>query len=240
MSSGTVLLCAVGIYQPYTVTAVKDGAGNSFTQIAAVNYSGTTGDGQTSLWALATPAGDVGTKPVLTATLAGSGTQFWSMVLQEVSGIQAAADGTAGVSSGVGTGANVACGAYSSASASEYLIALYSDDLNVSFTNVNDPTGSTTYALDANSQGNASNNILAFAYGNSTGGAETATFSFSATNSGNSYGTFLVAFKLAGGGPSAGPAIHLPAQALRARLHSQAQQVSQPGLVYANSVQQVP
>ena len=142
LSSGSVLVVAVTCYQTTTAT-VDDGNGNSFSKLANATIG--TASGEVSLWALATPSGDVGTKPTITATYAATHSQYTGMLIQEVSGIQAVLDGTAGVAGYAGTGPT-GPPSYASSVAGEYLVNIFGDDGY-------DVTASTTggYTLDANS-----------------------------------------------------------------------------------------
>jgi len=204
LSAGTKLIAVVT--GGSVVSSVKDGALNSFTKIISLGLNGNTANGESSVWAMDTPAGDVGTKPTITATEAPSG----SIVIQEVSGLApgntlaAMIDGTASTNSGsFNANGSVACGAYSSAAAGEYLLAVEADSQNStpSGSTTANPTGSTTYTKDAHAQ--TANFIwdAVPAYGNSTGGAETASFGITGVNSATSWATFLVAFKLDSGAP---------------------------------------
>ena len=99
VSAGTKIIVALSTSAPgASVTSVKDGASNSWTQIATVS-EGSYCFG--ALYALDTPAGDVGTKPTITAVLSGGGSSSYLMV-QEVSGLAtgntlaAMCDGTPG------------------------------------------------------------------------------------------------------------------------------------------------
>jgi hypothetical protein len=205
LTSGTKLIAVVTVYTTTTST-VKDGAGNSFTKLAAAALNNSTSaNGELSLWAMDTPAGDAGAQPTITATPV-SATGFYAILIQEVSGLlagntSAMLDGTAGTSFANGS-TSLACGAYSSAAAGEYLIALYGDDQNVDLIKPSSASGSTTYTLDASNI--ASHEAAAAAYGNSTGGAETATFAIPSST--NDQGTILVAFKLASTGTDTSPA----------------------------------
>ena len=155
LSAGTKLIafiCAGGGSNP-EVTAMKDGASNAMTKLGAVLLGGTAANGELSAWAMDTPAGDVGTKPTITPTMAG-GNQSLGIVIQEVSGLLAGnttamIDGTAATSSGsISSNGSVACAAYSTTAAGEYLVALGGDDEASTLTWAN-PTGSTTYTRDA-------------------------------------------------------------------------------------------
>src|SRR4249920_961861 len=107
LSAGTKIVAwvAVSASSPQTVvSSVKDGALNTWTQLAVA--SDNTNDAL-YLFALDTPAGDVGTKPTITATI---GSNFGASILvQEVSGLAAGntsamLDGTAGVNHGTSAG----------------------------------------------------------------------------------------------------------------------------------------
>ena len=204
LTSGSKLIAVVTVFATTTST-VKDGAGNSFTKLASVGLNNNTAsNGELSLWAIDTPAGDAGTTPTITATPA-SASGFYAILIQEVSGLLAGnttamLDGTAGTSF-ANSSTSLACGAYSSTAANEYLVALYGDDQNTDGTIPSSVSGSATYTLDASNLG--SHEAVAIAYGNSTGGAETATFTIPANT--NDQGTILVAFKLAGGTVTSGP-----------------------------------
>jgi hypothetical protein len=201
LSSGTKLLAYVtGVG---TASSVKDAAGNSFTQIVALGLNGSTANGSTSVWAIDTPAGDVGTKPQIKATLTNASA---AIVIQEVSGLAAGStiaamcDGTPVTSTGsFSADGSVACGAYSSSVAGEFLLAFEADSQNSSpsGSTTGTPTGSTTYTKDPHSQ--TANFIwdAVPAYGNSTGGAETASFGITGVSSATAWSTVLVAFKLA-------------------------------------------
>src|SRR5579859_3546791 len=84
LSSGSKIIALVsigGASTAHTVT-VKDGAGNNFIKLAD---TGALTNGNLSLWAIDTPAGDVGTKPTITATIdANAGC---SIVIAEVTGL---------------------------------------------------------------------------------------------------------------------------------------------------------
>lgn len=207
VQSGTKLICVISA-ELGTPSAVQDGSGNSLTLLSSVTFAASGGGtpattGTLTFWAMDTPAGDVGTRPVLTATFTAS--QFLVMTIQEVSGLLAGnttamLDGTPGTSSGAGTGAAVSAGAYTSSAASEYLVAIYGDDSNVTNSTITAVTGSTTYTIDAGSQQNNGSANDTLAYGNSTNGSETASFA-TTTNSGDNYATILVAFKLGAAAP---------------------------------------
>ena len=188
-----------------TTSSVKDGASNSWTAIANEPFTDTqTGDkGNVSIWALDVPAGDVGTKPTITAT-GGSGTVVIGVLACEVSGLLAGnttamADGTAGVSTGGGGQASTTSPTYSSTAANEFLIAVYGDYGNgTTWTNPSGYQGATAGPGSSGAAEGVNDSTdcnIELAYKNSTDGSETA--SFTTTGSSSGYGELLVAFKLA-------------------------------------------
>lgn len=167
LSSTTLLVAVVTVYQD-TTTAVKDAALNSFTKIQAEPLNGSTvTNGELSLWVLATPAGDVGAKPAITATCSTANPAGWGMLIQEVSGLVATADGTAGVATGTN---GTVSPSYTSGAASEYLVSVYGDQQAVAGT----PTlGGSGWTTDTASQSSISNMACCLGYKNSTHAAET-------------------------------------------------------------------
>jgi hypothetical protein len=194
LSSGSVMVAVLGIdinSSTDPVTSIKDTAGNSFTKLTGAQ---TADDSWVEMAYLATPAGDVGTKPTITTIT--TFTNFGiSTVLVEVSGIQAVTDGT--VATHVGGASPATTGTYSSTAANEFLVVAYGDGgYN---TTQSTPSGYT--AASGNQQSNSSAQGSMW-YKNSTNGAET----FSSTLSGASnWGTLIAAFKLSGGGAAALP-----------------------------------
>src|SRR6202035_4100596 len=198
-TAGTKIIAAVGCFlnghAASVITSVQDAASNPLTLIGRVT-TGTTMD--VSLWAMDTPAGDVGIKPAITVTAtAGLGI---SLVVQEVSGLLAGnttamCDGTLASNSGTG-GASTGSPTYSSTASSEYLVSMYGDDGGPE--TWTKPAALTADPNDINSNSFAT---AAIAYGNSTGGAESA--SWALTGTATNWGTLLVAFKLAAGGGAA-------------------------------------
>ena len=82
LTSGTKLIAVVGKNTgAANITSVKDAAGNSFTLLAT---GGTATATCVTLWALDTPAADVGIKPKITA--AGASSNSGLGIIQEVSG----------------------------------------------------------------------------------------------------------------------------------------------------------
>lgn len=204
LSAGTKLIAVTTVFAT-TCPSVKDGANNSFTKLASVLMNNNSGKGEVALWAMDTPAGDVGTTPTITQ---GSGSSFTTLLIQEVSGLlagntSAMLDGTAGTSFAAAS-TSLACGTYGSAAANEYLVAVYGDDQTTGGVHPTAASGSATYTLDAANIASGSAECSAVAYGNSTGGTETCTFTLSSANS-NDQGTIFVAFKLAGGAATPAP-----------------------------------
>jgi hypothetical protein len=148
------------------VTSVKDGAGNTWTLITSYTSNANC---FTGLYALDTPAGDVGAKPALTATIT---TNFGASILvQEVSGLLAGnttamCDGVPAPGHGITSPAS--CGAYTAAVAGEYLMGIYGDPgYAVTIGN------STGWTADAKNVNGSSFATLFVDYKSSTGGAET-------------------------------------------------------------------
>jgi len=187
LSSGTVLLAYVNIWHG-SATAVSDGNGNSFTKLPFSSAGSST---ELTVWALATPAGDVGTKPTISVT--SSASSYWAILIQEVSGIKTSLDGTAGTAGG-GTTASPS---YSSTAINEYLVTVEADNQSATSTpTLNNPSG---WTLDpANCGGNAFVTVNV-AYKKSTGGAESDGW----TGPGSDTETAMVAFQLAASTTSA-------------------------------------
>jgi hypothetical protein len=205
LSAGTKLICLASTGGSGAVTC-KDAAGNSFTQLGSIDLNNSTSNGTLWLFAMDTPAGDVGIAPAITVTRATQ--NFTAMVIQEVAGLAAGntsaamLDGTIATSFGSISSGSQACGAYSSAAASEYLFAGYGDNESHPMT-ITGPTGSTTYTQDAHSQMANANFAAVAGYGNSTHGAETASFGVSGSGV-SPNGTLFAAFKLSSSGAGAG------------------------------------
>lgn len=208
LSSGTKVVALVSVScssTTFIVTSVKDGAANTWTQLASkisADFSTHVG-----LYALDTPAGDVGTKPTITATI---GTNFGATIqVLEVSGLlagntSAMLDGTAGTATGTASPATTS--SYSSAAASEFLFLGYGDP---GFAVTNTTPGGWT-ADSHNVSGNSLADCAVY-YKNSTGGAESASVTLSGAAT---WDTILVAFQLASGGGGGGSASALVATAL--------------------------
>lgn len=198
VSSGTKLIAYVMVSASSgsePVTSVKDAAANTWTRLKSVQDSSTTG--WLELFALDTPAGDVGSTVTLTATCT---TNFGvNMLVQEVSGLlagntSAMLDGTPATNSGASTGP-ATTSAYSSAVTGEFLVAMMGDP-GFSIT-VTDSSG---YNADRNNINGSSTANLLVDYKASTGGAESA--SFTLTGGSDHWTTMLGAFQLASTGVS--------------------------------------
>lgn len=202
LTSGSTLIALVANFTnngTISQTSVKDGAGNSFVQVATVTAAGSAGQ-QTAIWALNTPAGDVGSKPTITATVSAGTPVSIGMLVQEVSGIITSStaagfrDGTAGTLTGTATG-SIGPPTYASTAANEYLVYAYGD--NGAGGTWTAPGG--IYTSDPNGINTSANDSVEIAYGNSTNGTETGQYSLSG-GSGNSWSLILVAFKLLSSG----------------------------------------
>src|SRR6185437_2873464 len=198
VSSGTKLIAAAAVSDQSglgsTTSSVKDAALNSMTLIGRKSAGSPTAV-DVSLWAMDTPAGDVGTKPTLTAT-ATNNSQI-SILIQEVSGLLAGnttamADGTLGSNTGTG-GASTGSPTYSSTALNEYLVSVYGDDGGPE--TWTKPAGTTSDPNSVNSNAHAD---CAIAYTNSTNGAEAGSWALTGTSA--QWCTLLVAFKISGGG----------------------------------------
>lgn len=202
-------ICTAGGGNPQ-VTAIKDAALNAMTKVGSAFLNNAAGSGELTIWAMDTPAGDVGTKPTLTATQTG-GNQSFGMVIQEVSGLLAGnttamIDGTAVGSTGsISANGPIACGAYSTAVAGEYLVAVGGDLENSTLTWAA-PTGSTTYTRDAHARNATVILNCVPSFGLSTGGAETASSAITGAGTATPWATLFVAFKLDEGGGGSGVA----------------------------------
>jgi hypothetical protein len=195
VSAGNKILVAVSAYNA-AATSVHDGASNAWTQIGAKQLS----QCNVSLWALDVPAGDVGTKPTITATATGAGSV--GIVIAEVSGLLAGnttamCDGALASISGTATG-STGSPAYSSAAANEYLVSVYGDDENATTTWT--APGAPWTALPGQNATFSEN--IALAYTNSTGGSETGAWS---QTGGSDWAVLTVAFQLAPAGTDSGP-----------------------------------
>ncbi|MGH3201734.1 MAG: hypothetical protein ACRDP5_06735 [Streptosporangiaceae bacterium] len=200
VQSGTTLIVPVAVYQSAT-TAVKDGAGNPFIKIASVPYNNSAVSGEVSLWALNTPAGDVGTTPTITPTFSGS-IQYMSMLVQEVAGLAAGstaaqlADGTPGTAYGSSTNTDIGPPSYASTAPDEYLVYVYGD-IGDGIT----VTPSSPYMADPDNVNSSRDQDCCLAYANSAGGTESGTWTQSGGSGAKDWGLILVAFNLAAAAP---------------------------------------
>jgi hypothetical protein len=228
LSSGTKLIAIAVTSTSLTaqISGVASGA-TTFTKLASARLLGdsstTAGAG---IWAVDTPAGLVGTKPTITATVSGSGTPDGAILIAEVSGLATGAtlaamvDGTPGViTRGSTTSSSSGSPTYSSNVANEFLVAVYADDGDgVTWTK---PAALTASTAGPGSSGAATGintsgaNDLVLAYGNSTGSTEAGSWGMSGGGTGV-FDAFLLAFKLPAA-PTSGPALHPFMQAVRAR-----------------------
>ena len=232
VSSGTKLIALTSLFingGNTTVTSVKDGAGNSMTLIGRETFT----QGDVAMWAMDTPAGDVGTKPTITATLGLSAD--CSILVQEVSGLAvgnmlaAMIDGTLGAINGTG-GASTGSPTYVSSAANEYMLAAYGDTGGPETW-----TKPAALTADPNGINSNSNDDVALAYGNSTNGTEVGSWALTGTST--TWGALLVAFKLAGAAP---PNTSIsPAQSGKTwRRHFKHHQTSQQPITYPFTVVQ--
>lgn len=201
VASGTKLIaCVCADLNPSfdSISSVKDGAGNTMTQVA--NLAVTT-VAQIAIYAMDTPAGDVGTTPTITATTTNN--FGLAVLIQEVSGLLAGnttamVDGTAGSTSGTTTPAT--SGAYSSTAANEYLVGLVGDPGN------NSTYTQTGYTADPNNVAANTAADLQVGYTNSSNGSESLSWSYSSGT--GTWATLLIAFKLGGPVATVGPVLY--------------------------------
>lgn len=215
VSSGNKLIAhAVQAASAQNLTSVKDGAGNTFT--AAANFNGSTGGNYGGgLFFIDVPAGDAGTKPTITLTIATAGD--CALIVEEWSGLAtgnttaAAVDGTAATVEEI-PAASQAQPAYTSHAANELLFSVLGD-------NGNSVTWTAPYAnTDANNVQGSANDDLVVSWKNSTNGAETGTWTTSGTPTGS--GLIVVAFQLAAAAAAtAGPAAAVPGLVWERRFH---------------------
>lgn len=189
LSSGTKIIVATVVSGNTTVASVKDGAGNSATLIAS-KVSGVVASAY--LYAMDTPAGDVGTTPTITVTWNAS-TPATAILIQEVSGLlpgntTAMVDGTPGTLTNNTTG-SIGPPSYTTTAANEYLVYMYADDGGPLTWTV--PGG---YTGDANGVNGSSNTDIQIAYANSTNGTETGQYSITGTAA--EWFLIMAAFKL--------------------------------------------
>jgi hypothetical protein len=204
LTSGSKLiaLVSIGVAASQTINSVKDANSNSFTLIKDTGFGTNL---RMALFALDTPAADVGTKPVITATTSGGG--GISLMIQEVSGlatgntVAAMIDGgAAAIGSVIGTGAVPPTVSYTSTASNEYLVCCFGDPGNgVTYTNPSTGGYGTTDANGVNTNLTADVNI---AYTNSTGGSENNHYTISASEE---VAEIMCAFLLPGSSTPATP-----------------------------------
>lgn len=179
LSSGSKLTAWVATNSAGTATsttAVKDSSSNSYGSLGSGTE--TTDHMSLSLWVLDTPAGDVGTKPTITATCSGTGTSAGLAIsIQEFSGLMVGQTtsildgGAVNFTASASSGTTQNFPTFSSTASNELLEQCYSDP-GTSFT-IGTPTGYT--GLDgSNTNGNAE---CVVGWKNSTGGSETGSWS---------------------------------------------------------------
>lgn len=195
-----------------TVTGVTDGNGNAFTLLRDVMSTGGGFWSHYYLYALDTPTADVGTKPTVTASVAGA-TVYSAMIVQEVPGLMAGyappmvgpapMDGNPVIACNAGAAPSFTTGTppYASTAAGEYLFSFYGDDGDGSGCTWTAPAGYTTDPASLNSQA-GNNGELAVAYKASTGGTETGSWSVTVGASSTNYGIIFGAFQLATAAPA--------------------------------------
>lgn len=195
VSSGTKLIAVVSVSAAITsggFTGIQDGSGNQMTRVAFIEAS-SGGSECLVVYAMDTPAGDVGTKPTLTASWTTT-TADASMLIMEVSGLlvgntSAMWDGTPATTEVLAT-ASTSQPSYSSTLANEFLLVAIGDN--------GGPQAYTAPGGYSTSASNVSNNSFAdagVAWKNSTGGAESGTWTFTGTLTGTAF--VVVAFNLA-------------------------------------------
>jgi hypothetical protein len=194
LTAGSKLIAVCGAQDSgFTTTSVKDGAGNSFTKLASQGMGGTRGE--LSVWAIDTPSGDVGTKPVITMTASGGTNSV--VEIQEVTGLvvgntTAMLDGTPGTSSGtLGHSGSTTNPTYASTSAGEYLFTALGVGGNVYGSPPVNLTGDPNNVLD----GSTGDVQVGIAYGNSTGGTESAVWVNPLSSTSDNYAEILLAFR---------------------------------------------
>lgn len=191
VQSGTKILCAFSADVNVTATAA-DGSGNNLTSCGSIGGS-TGGAVRTSLFAMDTPVGDVGTKPTITVSWTGGATA--SALIQEVAGLAVGntvalmLDGTAATVQKTTT-ASTTQPAYTSVLPNGYLVAVFGDNGGPETYTL--PAG---YAADVNNVNNNSSADVAIAYKNSLPGAESGTWTFTGTLTGAAF--VVVSFKVA-------------------------------------------
>src|SRR5215472_14429370 len=111
------------------VTAVSDGT-NSFSQIVSSTF--VYANVELSIWVLDTPAGDVGTKPTITATFV-AGVGGYGMICMELSGLAtgstlaACVDGTPGVGGSSTAATSYSFATYTDTVVNEFLLEIIGD-----------------------------------------------------------------------------------------------------------------
>jgi hypothetical protein len=208
MTSGTTMIAAVstGVNPTETVTGVADNLGNNFVQLLQTPFNAF---GTLSLWALNTPAAQVGAKPTITATKSSNGYGMM-MLVQEVPSIATGTtiatlcDGTPLYNQSATASFTTVDVPYSSTVSGEYTVSIYGDDGNA-----NSGIGiSSPWTADPNSKGSGdavssgpsggtAPNAIGIAYKNSVGGSESPN-KWTISNV-EDWNQICVSFKLPGG-----------------------------------------
>ena len=192
VAAGTKLLCAFQFASNAAITSVQDAAANPLTQISVLVGGGA--NITTALYAMDTPAGDVGTKPAITVTVGAA----WAItaIIQEVAGLAvgntlaAMVDGTPGTPANGFGGTTTGTPAYSTTATGEYLVSVFGAT-NYAAQTWTVPSG---YTADTHSVNSSATGDIAISYCSSTGGAENGAYALSGTAS--EWGVLLAAFKL--------------------------------------------
>lgn len=202
LTAGTKIIAAYGFSSSTTspvITTVRDGALNNLTQLGFL-YDTTDVVGA-ALYAMDTPAGDVGTKPTITLTISSAGMHASALIL-EVEGLAAGntlamLDGGALAVSTHGSTSPMDSAAYSSTAAGEMLLAVFADNGGPMV--IAEPWAT----LSPSSVNNNSFADILAAYKDTANTAEGGTGTRWSYSSGTQtqWATLLTAFRAAGGAP---------------------------------------
>jgi len=205
LTSGTKLIAWISwnnVGGSNTINSVQDASANALTQCAYLNDTTHAAGG--ALYAMDTPAGDVGAKPTITCTF--SSAFIASIVILEVSGLVtgnttgAMLDGTAAIAGFAGASSD-ALPSYTSTASSEFLFSGQADDGGPQ--TASPPAG---YSTAANSVNNNGNSNAVVAYKNSSNALESGSWTFTGTTTGTVLA--IVAFKVTGGAITSGPPLY--------------------------------
>lgn len=213
LTAGSKMLAYVQASDPvaanYPGVTVADSHGNSFTLLAqALSQDFTGHNTRLTVWGLDTPTADAGTAQAITATLTGSGSQYATMLIQEVPNLlagNAPAIAVAAPTDGVpvnitgdagGPGLTTGSPPYSSSAAGEFLVSVYCDDGAFKTAGGCTWTAPITWNYDAASTNSSAGGDLAVGYKKSTGGAETGSWTVTVpTMTGTDWAVIMVAFQ---------------------------------------------